>query len=415
MTDCLLIVNKDTQVAPYLVNRQIVNVIGEFRSFNKIDLQKLPIIDVEKTLYIHYASDDDAHTAFRADMNTLRNLLGSAFFNTSTITFIFVNLNDPIFEELILATIRNSPLTKDKVEIIYHEGNLMLSDVGTYVAGNATGTQVTSTFKTVYIREAEKEEKQRYLNINEDKLDTVLPALTDMSALYRQRSHIEAISSGHVVVDSVERPETVQEFSRLDLSSAKSLPIFTVAGERWTRAERAVSYLIEYARTIGRRVLVINTDIDIDISKAVGECTVLTLDKLKVISTPSTPIAVINARFNQLSYIIQFLESIRGIEEIIFYCSPEDYKQVSTFAGQMSEYSNYVFVAHYDEDSVRKFIASGAPATALFLDFEIFNKEFRLEKYKKALKGIVVAQFAINDVDYIEFYDFCTGDNSEHD
>lgn len=409
MQRAFLVVNKSTQIASYLTHRSILEITEEHRSLTELDLTNMPIVDCDKLIIIHYASDDDGLN-FRSDMNALRNLLGSAFFNVDELVVIFVNFEDPLAEDLVFSATRGSTLTKDKTTIIHHQGTLMLSDVGKYLAGSAIGQTTSSTFRAVYVREADKEEKDRFENIKtDDGIDTLLPVLTDMSSLYKQRAHVEAISAGHVISESAPRPETVNDFSRVDVATTKTLPLFVVAGDRWTGSERGVGYLVEYTRIIGRRVLVVNTDPTVDIAEYVGECTPLLISSLKVSSTPATPVAVLNARFNQLGFIVQFLHNVLGIEEIIFNVTKEDYLQMCKFARQMSEDVSEVFISHFHEDAVTRFIADALPASSLFLTFEIFHEMFELEKYKSDLKGIVVAKFPVEDVDYIEFRDLATG------
>lgn len=409
MQRCYLVVNKDTQVAAYLTNRSIVSITEERRSLAELDIRAMPIVDVEKMVIIHYETDDGG-LSFRADMNALRNLLGSAFFHADDLTVILVNFADPLAEDLVYSATRDSSLTRDKITIIHHTGTLMLADVGKYLAGSAIGQNTSSTYKSVFVREADKEEKDRFENlVGDDGLDKILPVLTDMSALYKQRSHVEAISAGHVVTESAVRPEVVTDFTNVDVQNLKVMPVFVVSGDQWTSSERAVRYLVDYARVIGRRVLVVNTDSRVDMEQALGSCTTLVVQGLRVSSTPASPVALLNARFNQIGYIAQFLGNILGIEEVLFNVSKEDYKQMCHFAGQMSEEVHRVFISHFNEDSIKLFLSEGTPADSLFLTFELFSSEFDLGKYKKDFKGIVVAKFPVEDVDVIEFRDLSTG------
>lgn len=418
MQKCFLVVNKETQVASYLTQRSILDITEEHRSLSELDINNMPIVDCNKLVVIHYATDDEG-LSFRSDMNALRNLLASAFFNADELIVVLVDFMDPLAEDLVYSATRDSNLTRDKISIIHHTGVLMLTDVGKYLAGSAVGQTTSSTFKAVYVREADKEEKDRFDNLaGEDGLDTILPALTDMAALYKQRAHVEAISAGHVISESAPRPETVNDFSRVDVATTKTFPLFVVSGDLWTGSERAVGYLVEYTRVIGRRVLVVNTDPNVDISDYVGECTLLLVPSLKVSSTPATPVATLNARFNQLGFIAQFLNNILGIEEIIFNVCKEDYPQMCKFARQMSNEVSEVFVSHFKQDAVERFITDALPASALFLTFEVFNTMFELENYRSQLKGKIVAKFPVEDVDVIEFRDLATGargDEEEED
>lgn len=409
MQRCYLVVNKETQIASYLQHRSILEVVEERRSLTELDLRNMPIVDVEKLVIIHYTSDDGG-LGLRSDMNALRNLLSSAFFHADELVCILVNFEDPLAEDLIHSATRDSNLTHDKISVIHHSGTLMLSDVGTYLAGSAAGQTASSTYKSVYIREASKEEKDRFDNVpSEEGLDAILPVLTDMAALYKQRAHVEAISAGHVISESAPRPEVVSDFSRVEVATIKTFPVFVVAGEQWTNNERAVRYLVDYTRVIGRRVLVVNTDASVNMEKCVGECTALTVAGLKVSSTPATPVAVLTVRFNQVGYVVQFLNNILGIEEIIFNVRQSDYRQMCKFARQMSEESTLIYVAHFNEKSVKEFISGAVPATSLFLTFEMFHENFDLEHYRKELERVVVAKFPTDDIDVIEFRDLATG------
>ncbi len=415
MQRIFLVSNKDTQVAAYLTHRSIAEIVEEHRSLAELDPKTMSIVDVDRLCIIHYASDDDG-LSFRSDMNALRNLLSSAFFNADELTVILVNFQDPLAEDLVFSATRDSKLTRDKVTILHHQGTLMLSDVGQYLAGSAVGQVATSTFKAVYVREADKEERDRFDNVTgEDGLDAVLPALTDMTTLYRQRAHVEAISAGRVVTESATRPELVNDFSKVEVATTRTLPLFVVSGEQWTNYERAVGYLVEYTRVIGRRVLVVNANPEINIGRFVGECVELALTSLKVMSTPASPVAVLNVRFNQLGYVAQFLNNILGIEEIIFNVAQEDYRRMYKFARQMSEELSAVYVAHFEESSVQRFIYSNVPATSLFLTFEKFKDNFDLESYREQLKRVVVGKFPTEDVDVIEFRDLATGAKGEED
>lgn len=409
MKRAYLVINKDTQIASYLTHRSILDIVDEKRTLTSLNLNNMPIVDVARLIIIFYQTDDEG-LSFRAEMNALRNLLASAFFNTDSLTVILVNVDDPLTEDLVRSATRDSKLVGDKIEIIHHEGALMFSNVGEYIAGAAVGQQSSSSFKSVYIREADKEEKDRFDNVQgEDGIDTILPALTDMATLYRQRAHVEAISAGRNIREVAPRPEMVEDFTRVGVPKTKTYPIFVVAGEDFTRPERASKYLIDYTRIIGRRVLLVNTDNTVDFLSMLEDSVELPIQNVKVQSTPSAPIAVLNIRFNQLSYMFQFLGNILGIEEIIFNVGEEDYVQMCKFADQLSNNVSKVFIAHFHKKSVENFINKAIPATAIFLTFELFQEDFGLQSYKKELKRCIVGKFPTEEVDVIEFRDLATG------
>ena len=136
MQRAYLVINKDTQIAGYLTQRSILDVVDERRSLTDLDLNNMPIVDVERLIIIFYDLADGG-LSFRAEMNALRNLLSSAFFNADTMTAILVNIEDPMTEDIINSAIRDSKLSHGNLEVIHHDGTLMFSDVGNYQIGRA--------------------------------------------------------------------------------------------------------------------------------------------------------------------------------------------------------------------------------------------------------------------------------------
>lgn len=411
MQRCFLVVNKETQIASYLQRRSIMEVTEEYRSLAEVNLEQLQIVDVDKFLYIYYQTDD-ADLSFRSDMNALRTLLNSAFFHVSEALFILVNNQNPLLEDLIHSALRDSPLPRSKVEILQHTGSLMLSDVGKYVSGSAVGQTTTSSYRDVFIREADKEERDRFENKGSD-ISAVLPVLTDMASLYSQRAGVEAVSAGRSVSESAERPQLVSEFTRLGVATTKTMHTFIVSGEKWTRPERAAGYLVEYFRTQGQRCLVINLNNNVFIGNFVGECTTLSLLDIKSAVTPECAVAVLDARFDQLGFIIEFFRNVKGVEQYIFNVLPEDYTRGCRLIAQLAEKLNTLYVGHYNVESVQSYVDAGLKSTALFLSFEHFKKEFDLQAFKEDLAGTVVAAFPTEDVDYVEFFTFATGGGAD--
>ena len=407
MQKCFLVANKETQIANYLSHRSIIDVTEEHRSLVEINLDKLEIVDVDKFLYIYYQTDD-ADLSFRSDMNALRSLLASAFFHVSEVLFILVDNDNPLMEDLIHSALRDAPLGKDKIEVVHHTGSLMLADVGRYISGAASGQTTNSSYRDVYIRESDKEERERYENYGGD-IDQVLPVLTDMAALYSQRASVEALSSGRIVSEPFIRPQLVTNFSKVAISTKKTSEYFIVSGEEWTGFERSVGYLVEYFRSIGQRCLIINLSQGTDMEKVLSGCSVLDLITIKNPITPDSPVAIVNGRFNQFGYILEFLRNILGVEQYIINVDAEDYNEICRLVKQLSNDIHTVFVAHYREDSVLKFIRNTMQATVLFLSFERLKEDFVLQKYKENFKDIVVAQFPTDDVDYVEVYNFAMG------
>ena len=68
-----------------------------------------------------------------------------------------------------------------------------------------------------------------------------------------------------------------------------------------------------------------------------------------------------------------------------------------------------VYVAHYNEDSVKRYLSKGVHSTALFLLFGPLQESFNLKAYKKDLSGTVVAEFPTEDVDLAETFSYMCG------
>lgn len=407
MQSCMLITNKATQVASYLEHRSILRVVEEYRSLSEIDLEKLAIIDVDKFMYIYYSSKD-SDLSLRSDMNKLRNLMNSAFFHISEALFILVDNDNPVLEDLIKSALRDTDVINGKLEIIQHTGSLMLSDVGKYVSGSASGQTTTSTYKEVYIREADKEEQERFMN-NSAGLTSVLPVLTDMATMYTQRASVEAVSSGRVVREVSNRPISVKGFTHNITEAKGTISAFIVSGDRWSESYKAVDYLLKYYKNIGKRCLVVNIDSMIRIEDYVDKCNTYTLMDIRLIVSPAEMISTINIRYDQIMYVIEFLSNIQGIEEYIFYTNPGNFKNIVKFIKQLSNNYHSIFVIHNTEDSIVNYLDLGMSVDALFINFEILSKEFDLKKYKEDLKNSIVAVFPNEDVDYSEFYALSIG------
>lgn len=407
MQSCMLITNKATQVASYLEHRSILRVVEEYRSLSEIDLEKLAIIDVDKFMYIYYSSKD-SDLSLRADMNKLRNLMNSAFFHISEALFILVDNENPVLEDLIKSALRDTDIINGKLEIIQHTGSLMLSDVGKYVSGSASGQTTSSTYKEVYIREADKEEQERFMNTSAG-LTSVLPVLTDMATMYTQRASVEAVSSGRVVSEVSNRPNNVKGFTHNITEARGTISAFIVSGDRWSESYKAVDYLLKYYKNIGKRCLVVNIDSMIKIEDYIDKCNTYTLMDIRLIVSPAEMISTINIRYDQIMYVIEFLGNIQGIEEYIFYTNPGNFKNIVKFIKQLSNNYHSMFVVHNTEDSIVNYLDLGMSVDALFINFEILSKEFDLKKYKEDLKNSIVAVFPNEDVDYSEFYALSIG------
>lgn len=407
MQTCFLVSNKETQIAGYLEQRSILKVVAEHRSLTELSMERLNIVDVDKFVYINYPTNE-GDISFRSDMNALRSLLSSAFFHIGEAVFIFVDNTNPLMEDFIYSAIRESTLTRDKVDVIHHTGSLMLPDVGTYLSGSASGQTTSSVYKDVYVREADSEERDRFMNVTSG-IDAVLPVLTDMSALYAQRASVEAISTGRMVTEPYERPIAVKDFTREQVSALKTIDSFVIAGDKWAEPIKAVDYVVEYCSLIGRRCLIVNLDAFTKMETRFQSAKVLSIMDIKTSFTPDSPIAVLDARMDQLGYVIEFLHNIHGVELSIFYSGDTEFPILVELISQMSENVSSVFVSHHNQRAVQDYLAMGVHCTSLFLNFDRLNEDFKLSQYKEQLLGTVVAAYPTEDADVTEFYDFATG------
>ena len=412
MQKAFLVSNKSTQIAAYFQHRSVLEVEFEYPNLSGIDTTKIGIVDVDKFIYIHYLTEDD-EVSVRSDLNTLRNLLSSAFFHVTEAVFIFVDNPNPMIEDLVYSALKNTYLTKDKIEIISHSGNLMLSDVSRYITGTSVGTDVSNSYTDVYIREADSEERARYLNVPSG-IEAVLPVLTDKYTIYRQRAEVESVSSGVTVDDKFERPAIVSDFTDIKHPlSSKSVNNFIIAGERWTNFGLASKYLTDYFKYSGARTLIINCSSEqLDF---LTEYSTIALHDLRLMCTPSDAVSVISCRTNQIWFVVEYFHNIRGIDNTIFLLNEEDYPTYGKLLMQLSENSSIAFVAHYNISSVRRYLGTGIRANALFLLFGALQEDFDVKSFKKDFKETIVAEFPQTDVDLEEFYFYICGEEGDFD
>lgn len=407
MQSCFLVSNKETQIAGYLEHRSILKVVEEHRSLSEINTEKLNIVDVDKFVYINYPVVD-GDLAFRSDMNNLRTLLSSAFFHITEAIFIFVDSSNPLMEDFVYSAIRDSTLTRDKVEIVQHSGSLMLPDVGKYLSGGAIGQTTSSSYRDVYVREADSEERDRYMNVRSG-LDAVLPVLTDMSALYSQRSSVEAISASRIVDEKVTRPQIIKDFSREKVSHVKTVDSIVVSGDKWADPQLAVQYLSNYCELVGHRVIIVNLSPGVSFMELVQNAELIDILSIKSTVTPESMVGILYGRIDQFGYIVEFLHNIQGVDLYVFYCDGEDVSMVSTLSKQLSESARTIYITHYNERAVRDFLDLGLKCSTVFLNFDKLKEEFKLSAYKEQFTGTTVAVFPTEDVDYTEFYNLVAG------
>ena len=407
MQRCFLVSNKTTQVQQYLEHRSIIEVTEEHRSLSELDLAHLGIVDVDKFIYIYYGSDD-GDLAFRSDLNILRQLLASPFFNTSEGIFILVDCQNPMLEDLIHSACRDTNLIGTKLEVIHHSNVLTLNDVSKYITGTTFGTNTNSTYKNVYIKEADLDERERYSN-DSTGIDTVLPVLTDQYTMYCKRAEVEAISSSRQVFDSYTRLQILRDFTKLGTPTVHRWNTFLLSGELYTKFPRGTNNLLDYFKRVGIRCLVIDLTHRMSSAVAIPDARHYTLSELSQRGTFSEQAALIKCRYNQLGYVIEMLDNIEGANRHIFVCDSEDYCECKEYLAPLcnSLYTNYV--THYAEDAVQDYLALGVKSTTLFLSTEVRHVEFDLFKYKEDFAGQRVALFGDESVDTTDFYECAIG------
>lgn len=407
MQKCFLVANKATQVREYLEHRSIVEVVEEHRSLMELDMDHLGIIDVDKFIYLYYASDD-GDLAFRSDLNLLRNLLASAFFHVDEAIFILVDCQNPMLEDLIHSACRDTNLVGNKLSIFHHSGVLTLNDVSRYIAGFVVGSQTASSYKAVYIREEDTEERERFANVS-DGLDAVLPVLTDHYQMYKRRADVEAVSSGRMVTDSRERPQIMRHFAEVAQPTIKQWSAFLLSGVPYSRFEQGVSYFLDYWSRIGVRALVIDlTNHSYTQVVALG-ARIFTLAELTTRQAMVEQAGYLKCRLNQLGYLVEMLDNLEGINALLFVCDSEDYSAIADFVSPLCEHLYMDYVTHYSEDAVQEYLRMGIKSTVVFLSQACVNSSFELTKYRDDFRGQRVALFRTSNPDTTEFYECAIG------
>lgn len=407
MQRAFLVANKTTQIKEYLEHRSIIEIFEEHRSLTELDLMHLGIIDVNKFIYLYYASDD-GDLAFRSDLNVLRQLLSSAFFHADEGMFILIDCKNPMLEDLINSACRDSNFIGPKLTIIHHSGALTFSDVSKYIAGVVVGEQTISSYRSVYVREADTEERERFDSQANDGLTSVLPVLTDQYTMYRKRSDVEAISSGRVVTDVAHRPQTLKNFAKIVAPAVNQWSAFLVSGEPYSRFEESATYLTEYLARVGLRSLVVNvTTRPLSIVRQ-GAALVQLKDIMNRRSFVEK-VGYLDCRFNQLGFAIEMMDNIEGVNSHVFVCDSEDFGAVQELLRPLCRTLYSDFVTHFTEDAVKAYLEMGVKATTVFLSTAVAYNEFTLPVYREAFAGTRVAAFPLTEVDTTDFYECATG------
>lgn len=407
MQKCFLVANKATQVSEYLSHRSIVEVTEEHRSLVELNLDRLGIIDVDKFIYLYYATDD-GDLAFRSDLNVFRQLLGNAFFHTTEAIFILVGCDNPMLEDLIHSACRNSDLAGAKLNIIHHSGTLTLNDVSRYIAGFTVGAQTQSSYKSVFIREEDSDEKERYSSESSG-LEAVLPVLTDHYAMYKRRADIEAVSSARVVTDVRNRPQILHNFARIEKPTIKRWSAFLLSGSPYTKFELGARYLTEYLARVGLRCVVVDISGGARSHVSIPDSRTLTLGELSEKMAMAEQIGYLRCRPNQLGYLVSMLDNLDGVSVLIVVCNEREYTYVYDLILPLCSTLNRDFVIHHCEYAVLDYLDSGLRSTTVFLSSAAVEENFDIMKYKDSFDGQRVALFETVQPDTTEFYECAIG------
>lgn len=406
MKTCLFVSNKNTKISDYLENRGLFKITRELHRLSSLNIETMNIIDVDKLLFIHYFNNDDID--LRTDLNALRSLLHSPFFTVDTATFIIVNNKSPIVDDLIHASLRSTKLNPEDIEIIHHSDTLMLDDVAKYLTGTTYGVDTSSTYQTVYISEANLDEKDRFTNEPGD-IKAVLPALTDAVQMYKQRVKVESISTSTPVAEKINLNKPVQNFSNISpkvslTKTSNSNKCYLVSGFDYTAYEKAVKYISACYKNIGKRVLVIAIDYKMSVSNFIKTAERIPLTSIQTY-VPKSQIASIECGFNSLGYVLSTMYSIRGIDEFIFLTPSINFKRIARLITNLYEDIHTVFCIHYSKESIDDYLINKFGSKAVFLSTKSISEEFDIQSYREDFKGTVVAMLPLDNINYTEFHD----------
>lgn len=410
MQKAFLCSNKVTQVREYLEHRSIISVEEEHRSLAELDLEHLGIIDVDKFIYLYYASDD-GDLAFRTDLNVLRNLLSSAFFHVDEGIFVLIDCKNPMLEDLIHSATRGTTMVGPALQVIHHVGALTLSDVSRYIAGTTIGSETSSSYKAVYIKEADTEEKARFEHAVEDGLVTVLPSLTDQYSMYKKRAEVEAISSGHSVTDTYTRPQTMKDFPKRALPAIKRWSVFLQTGDEFTKFEKGTGYLVEYLTRIGSRILVIDMTSKDKVQKELEhfKCATVTIPELTSRKSFVEKAGYLRCTYNQFGYVVQTLDNVEGIVSYIIVCDTDVYDEIQEMLQPLCRVLYSSYTTHFLEECVKEYLNKGYHSTTLFLSRAVMAEQFSIGAYKDQFTGTRVALLELEDSDTTDYYECATG------
>lgn len=401
MNKCLLVINKNTRIAEYLEKRALYEITEERKTLSTIDIDNMDIIDVDKLLFIYYAQDSDI--PFRSDMNALRKLLQCSFFNVDSATFILVDNDSLLLEDLIMTAVKSSNLSGDKLEVIQHKGALLLEDVAKYLSGAAIGTDVTSAYNNVYITEADTDERDRFENVT-GTVKAVLPVLTDAAKMYNQRARAEAASTSRNIVIGLHLDKTIDNFSDTEYHKSTQLRGFLFSGEDYCGYELGIEYLSEYFRRTGQRTLVVSIDMRREVTEMLSDYEHISVTTIRNQQIPGNMIIAIDIKSSQFGYLVSFLGNLKGVENYIFITPKNKFAAVKGLVQQLCDSLRTVYVTHFTEEAVQDYLNSIGRADTVFLSEKGISSPFDVRRFREQFKGTVVAELPLDNADYSEFY-----------
>lgn len=410
MQTAFLVINRNTQAPEYLEQRSIVKITKFVPSLTSIDIRNMEIVDVDKFIYVYYASNE-SDLQFRADMNMFRQLVNSAFFHAQQALFVLVDDKNPLTSDLIYSACRDSELRSDNIEIIHHEGALMLDNLTQYISGSSIGDTTSSTYNTVYITEADKEERVRYEN-GLTGTRYILPQLTDMAAMYRQRARNEAVSTGRKVTESYSAPEPLKQFTAVASVDFKETVGFVISGEEFSGYEFSSKFLSVFLTNRGKRVMVVSIDPTVSLGRMFRDATMVSKQDIQVPYFSEKTTSYIELNFASLSYFITCMDNIKSIDYFVFLVQRQNFAASISVINQLCDKCYSIFVSHYREESMRNYLDMGVKTDTLFMSRDLIDQEFDASKYRKDVKGTICALFPSRydeNVDLAEFYQFCLG------
>lgn len=408
MQKAFFVSNRNTQAPDYLEHRSILKIYKCLPNLNTIDLRSMEIIDVDKFIYIYYLSDDDG-MQFRTDMGIFRQLVSSPFFHVQSALFIFVNDPNTLLDDIVRSACRDSNLTdtKNNLEIIHHEGQLVLNDLASYITGTAIGNDTASTYRTVYITESDVREKIRFDN-EYTGLDQMLPQVTDMAEAYRTRASNEALTSSRMVKEDSYVLPVIDSYSDLTSAKVEKTKCLIVTGDKFSKFSDTVNLLYKQFDLLGLKIMVLNLDTPDIITP---DFDAVLFKDISHSFYPRSTVSVFKAKQCSLGYFISNLDNIHSIDLFIIVIPCEVFVNTCGALRQLCDETRIVYVMHNLEESMKSYIDLGIKSDTIFINRNIISEDFDILSYRDVVGDSICAYFpeSIDLVDEREFFDFCVG------